>query len=98
MFNDIGWTKKGNSEMCISNSEQVTNNAKRFPSGHYWSFHGREDEENGMERTPANLKEKGTPSLKKLVEHFKETGHPAFRGSNALNRGILKRKRWKMYY
>ena len=27
-----------------------------------------------------------------MVAHFKETGHPVFRGTSALNRGVLKRK------
>ena len=39
MFNDIEWTKKGNSEQCISNSEHVKNYAKRFSQGH-WTFLG----------------------------------------------------------
>ena len=29
-FNDIGWTKKGNEENCISNSEKVKAYAERF--------------------------------------------------------------------
>ena len=34
MFNDIEWTKRGNSEQCISNSEKVNKYAKRFSRGH----------------------------------------------------------------
>ena len=34
MFNDTDWTKRGNSERCISNSEQVKNYAKKFTQGH----------------------------------------------------------------
>ena len=30
MFNDIDWTRRRNSEKCISNSEQVKNCANRF--------------------------------------------------------------------
>ena len=44
MFNDIDWTVKGNSKICISDSKQVKNYAKRFPRGH-WSFFGPGDEE-----------------------------------------------------
>ena len=44
MFNDVGWTKKENSETGISNSEQVKNYAKRFPRGR-WSFLSPGDEE-----------------------------------------------------
>ena len=34
MFNDIEWTRKGNEENCISNSEKVKMYAKRFSQGH----------------------------------------------------------------
>ena len=39
MFNDIEWTRRGNADQCISNSEQTKNNAKRFSQGH-WTFLG----------------------------------------------------------
>ena len=51
MFNDIEWTKKGNSERCISNSEQVKKYAKRFSRGH-WTF---------LELSVIHLKAIGTP-------------------------------------
>ena len=44
MFDDINWAKRGNSESCTSNSEQVKNYAKRFSRGHR-SFLGPGDEE-----------------------------------------------------
>ena len=37
MFNDIDRTMRGNSEKCISNSEQIKNYAGRFPQDH-WTF------------------------------------------------------------
>ena len=39
MFSDIEWTRRRNSEKCISNSDQVKNCAKRFSQGH-WRFLG----------------------------------------------------------
>ena len=39
MFNDIDWTRRGNSEECISSSEQVKNYAEKFTQGH-WTFLG----------------------------------------------------------
>ena len=42
MFNDIDWTKQGNSEIKISNSEQVKNYVKIFSRG-LWSFLGLGD-------------------------------------------------------
>ena len=43
MFNDIEWTKRGNLEQCISNSEHFKEYAKRFSRGH-WTFFGLGDE------------------------------------------------------
>ena len=43
MFNDIDWTKRGNSERCTSNSEHVKSYAERFSRGH-WTFLGPGDE------------------------------------------------------
>ena len=43
MFDDIDWRKRGHSERCISNSEQVKNYAERFSRGH-WTFLGPGDE------------------------------------------------------
>ena len=82
MFNDIDWTKRGHSQKCISNSEQVKNCAKRFSRGH-WTFLGPGGEKKWY----------GTDSTAtQMVERFKETVHPVFKGISALSRGILKRK------
>ena len=43
MFNDIDWTRKGNDGFCISNLENVKEDAKRFSQGH-WTFLGPGDE------------------------------------------------------
>ena len=43
MFNDIDWTKRGNSEKCKPKSEHVKNFAERFSRGH-WTFLGPGDE------------------------------------------------------
>ena len=44
MFNDIDWTKSGNSDVYISHAREVSDNAKEFQRGH-WSSHGLGDEE-----------------------------------------------------
>ena len=59
MFNDIDWTKKGNSDVCISNATEVSDYVEEFQRGH-WSFLGPGDEENGKERTTTSKKENGT--------------------------------------
>ena len=56
MFNDMDWTKKGNSSDGISNSERASDFAKRFPRGHW------EKKISGMERTPIDLKKQGIKS------------------------------------
>ena len=37
MFNDIGWTKNGNSAECVSNARKVSEFARGCQRGH-WSF------------------------------------------------------------
>ena len=44
MFNDIDWTKSGNSSASISNAREVSDYAMEFQRGH-WSFLGPADEE-----------------------------------------------------
>ena len=82
--------QRGKSEKCISNSEQVTDYAKRFSRGH-WSFLGPGDDEKWygtLSYTP-----EGNDSIAtEMVGHSKETGHPVFKGISALSRGILRRK------
>ena len=43
MYNDIVWGEKGNKEMCVANSLNVTEYARRFAPGH-WSFLGPKSE------------------------------------------------------
>ena len=92
MFNDIEWTKRGNSENAFQNPEKIKNYAKRFSRGH-WSFRGPSDEENWYGNLNYYaLEGKWDAIATKTVGHFKETGHPVFKGISALSRGILKRK------
>ena len=39
LFNDIEWTKKGNTEICLHNAEEVAAFATQFKPGH-WCFLG----------------------------------------------------------
>ena len=91
MFNDIEWIQKGNSEQCISKSEQVKNNVKRFSRGH-WTFldPGGEKKWYGtLSKTPEGKRDS---TATQMVERFKETGHPVFKSISTLARGILRRK------
>ena len=83
MFNGIDWTKKILN--CLSNSE--SQELRKKVSVWTWVFpRSRRRRQNGMERPPLNL------TADEMVEIFKETGHPLFRGIRALNRGVVKRK------
>ena len=95
MCNDIDWTRKGNDEICISNSEKVKMYAKRFSQGH-WTFLGLEDEKKWYGNRNYKPEGKWTSVASKMVQRFKETGHPVFTSASALSRGIqsmLKEKR-----
>ena len=78
MFNDIEWTRKGNSEQCVSNSEQVKNYAKRCSRGH-WTFLGPGDEKKWYGTLSYTPEGKWDPIATQMVERFKETGHPVFK-------------------
>ena len=57
VFHDIDWTKKGNGDICISNTEKVETYAKKFSQGH-WTFLGPGDEKKwyGQTKYPAEGK------------------------------------------
>ena len=92
MFSDIGWTKRGNDEICISNAEKVKDYAMRFLQGH-WTFLGPGSEKKWYGEPRTLTMENGTLQPIKMVQRFKETGHFVFKSISALSRGILKRKK-----
>ena len=91
MFNDIDWTKEGNSEMCISNSINIKNFAERISQGH-WTFFEPEDEKKCYRPLSYKLDGQWDSVPSSVVQRFAETGHPIFKGTSALSRGILKMK------
>ena len=92
-FNDSDWTKEmPKSVLGIPNKSRTTQ--KRFQRGH-WSSWAQETKTSGMGRTPTKPEGKWNTTAENMVEDFKETGHPIFRGISALNRGVLKRRGWR---
>ena len=79
MFNDI------------SSSEKVKNYAKSVPRGPC-SFLGPREEEKWYGTHTNKPEGQWNSTADVMVENFSESGHPIFRGINALNRGVLKRK------
>ena len=91
MFNDIDWTRKGNVGICFSNSEKVKEFANGFSQGHS-PFFGPGDEKKWYGTLLCASEGMWNSTAIQMVERFKDTGHPVFKSTSALSRGILKRK------
>ena len=91
MFNDIEWTRRGNSEQCISNTERVKNYATKFPEGHCTFLGpGIEKKWYGHQSNPPEGKWHATAD--QMVERFEGSGHPVFKSVAPSARGILRTK------
>ena len=90
VFNDIEWKK--NDEQCISNAKNVKNYSKRFLPGR-WTFlcPGSEKKWYG-----SSYDGQWDRTANKMVQQFKETGHPIFTATSALSRGMLTQRRGKV--
>ena len=91
MFNDISCDRKGNKEECLANARVVKVLAKKFGIGQ-WSFIGPGSEKkwySGEENSPQGAWDHIADEM--LLE-FAESGHPIFRATTPLSRGILKSK------
>ena len=90
MFNDISCDRKDNKDECLANAGVVKVLARRFGIGQ-WSFIGPGSEkkwysaENSPQGAWDNIAEQ-------MLLEFAESGHPTFRASTPLSRGILKSK------
>ena len=82
--------RKGNKDECLANAESVKVFARRFGKGQ-WSFNGPGSEkkwyssENSPQGAWDNIAEQ-------MLLEFAESGHPTFRATTPLSRGILKSK------
>ena len=89
-INDISCDRKGNKDECLANAGVVKVLARRFGVGQ-WSFIGSRSEkkwcsaENSPQGAWDNIAEQ-------MLLEFAESGHPIFRATTPLSRGILKSK------
>ena len=97
MFNDISCDRKDNKDECLKNAETVKVLARRVGIGQ-WSFIGPGSEkkwyssENSPQGAWDNIAEQ-------MLLEFAESGHPTFRATSPLSRGILQEQRaWKTVY
>ena len=90
MFNDISCDRKGNKEECLASARVVKVLAKKFGIGQ-WSFIGPGSEKKwySAENSPQGAWDHIADEM--LLE-FAESGHPIFRATTPLSRGILKSK------
>ena len=91
MYNVIVWREKGNIELCSANSRTVAGHAKRFGKGHR-SFLGEEQKRNGTDQPRRSRMDKEMMLLNTCCSTLAKSGHPAFRGTSALERRTLKSK------
>ena len=90
MFNDISCDRKGNKDECLANAETVKVLARRFGIGQ-WSFIGPGSEKKwySSENSPQGAWD---GIAEQMLLEFAESGHPTFRATTPLSRGILKSK------
>ena len=91
MFNDISCGSKDNKKECESNAQLVSLLAKRFGAGQ-WSFLGP-----GSEKKWFSISEDSSQGEWEKIAHLmmitcKESGHPVFRATSPLSRGVIKSK------
>ena len=90
MFNDISCDRKGNKEECLANAGVVKVLARKFGVGQ-WSFIGPGSEKKwySAENSPQGAWDH---IAEEMLLEFAESGHPTFRATTPLSRGILKSK------
>ena len=90
MFNDISCDRKGNKDECLENAGVVKVLARRFGVGQ-WSFIGPGSEKKwySAENSPQGAWDH---IAEEMLLEFAESGHPTFRATTPLSRGILKSK------
>ena len=91
MFNDISWRYKDDKNECEANVRIVSLYSKKFGAGQ-WSFLGL-----GSDKKWSSISEDGPQgecdkTAELMMFTFGESGHPIFRATSPLSRGVLKSK------
>ena len=91
MFNDISCGSKDNEQECESSAQLVSLHAKRF-SPAKWSFLGPGSEKKFYSTHEYKPQGEWDRVAEQMMIKFAESGHPVFRATSALSRGMLKSK------
>ena len=89
--NYIDWPKRGNDEIYIE-CRKIKDYAMKFLQGH-WTIPGPGSEKKWHGGYSHTRRGEWDSTANVMVQRFKEICHLVFQNSNALNRGILKRKK-----
>ena len=90
MFNDISCGTKDNEEECLAHARVVSLRARRFGKGRSFIGPGSETKWYSIkEDSPQGIWDK---MAQKMMLTFAESGHPVFRATSPLSRGVLKSK------
>ena len=91
IFNDISWRSKDNDKECESNAQLVSLYARRFSPGR-WSFFGPGSEKKWYSTHESKPQGEWDRVAESMMIRFGESGHPVFRSTSRLSRGVLKSK------
>ena len=91
MFNDISWGSKENERECERSAQLVSMYAERFPAGR-WSFLGPGSEKKWYSTHESKPQGEWDRVAELVMLKFGESGHPVFRSTSPLSRGVLKSK------
>ena len=91
MFNDISWGSQDNERECELSAQLVSMSAKRFPPGR-WSFFGPGSEKKWYSSCIDRPRGQWDRVAEPMMIKFGESGHPVFRSTSPLSRGVLKSK------
>ena len=91
MSNDITWGSEDNEQECNANADLVSIYARRFPPGR-WSFLGPGSEKKWYSTHRSRPEREWDRVAELMTMKFGESGHPGFRATSPLSRGVLKSK------
>ena len=91
MFNDISWGSQDNEKECESNANLVSNYERRFSPGR-WSFLRPGSEEKWYSTHESKPQGEWARVAELMMLKFGESGHPVFRSTSPLSRGVLESK------
>ena len=92
MFNDISWGSKDNKKECESNAQLVSLYAKRDSEQDNGHFLGPGSEKKWYSISEDSPQGEWDKMAEKMMLTFAESGHPVFRATSPLSRGVLKSK------